>query len=414
MRTALRLSATRALVAAVVVFAGADSGPRRVPRFVVDRAGGGHTGSNWLASLLSGAGLVSVFQFGGVCDPSTTKRTGDLHAARVGLRKLLKSGCACMPAMEPGWPMRCTASKYEGCLRTPYCLEKCAERNMNPEREVGCKGIGVVAPPIATTDLMWELTKDMGASGDWGSRVSYVAWLRDNAVKQATSVLKASNCGLYDGFRNHEKVSVEGILPLMHAEPRRLLSYALHHLEHNHDFLGRVRHLQGAYEAHYEDFQLNETGQLDRLLKFVGVPEEDLPAKPPAATLKKATHDSLAEVLVNFKEIEDSFLQWNATCLHSMLLADAPRRFSCAPDPRPDFFDSFLRKYGATDEDVTRRPYVLDCTLKECISEGCGRNFSPAERKICFAARRIADRIGERDAAVQAGKTRDIRVCVLP
>ena len=343
-------------------------------RSVYVKRASGHSGSRWIAVNLAASNLSTFFQDGGLCAGRCCLPTGAPQATPArrldALAALYDAGCRCMFARDAragagfgnercmtcgkGGPRpRQIRANETGCQWGEYCRGACAA-----EAPAACAGVATVGaiPDDPADDYhdkcdgkrSWCLNKAVARRAwhaDLKRRIpdlAVVSWDRDNSVKHALSYLKhnhhfdcASPFLANHGHRDEASLEARAApRSFLYVHPTRLL------LKAAEKALGRLalklelKSVDVSYAAHYEAFQVDEAGEMARLLGALGVPVPDAWATD---ELVKLTPEDLRDLLVNFDELNATLAPW--PCLRAMLGSAAPERFApCAetelPSPR--------------------------------------------------------------------------------
>lgn len=359
---------------------------------VVERAGG-HSGSQWLATLIASQGVATFFQFGGMCSAvdkrgvmhdTSTKLTRDTEAK---MRLVFNRGCDCayhvydekndtykqLDSFAANPLFRCTANVRGSCEQLPFCKkEQC---KTTAENLAKCRAVAIVGAPIATHSV-----------AALGSKTAFMTWQRDNSVKHALSVIKA-RLREHTLFPNHG-LATDAPPPraMFWVQPEELLLEAKNKVESRQDLRTRVQNLEMrvAYAAHYEEFQINTNTELRALLGTVGV-EAALAVESP---IVKSVSEDLSQLLVNFAEVNSTFAKW--PCLHRQLLSKKPERFEiCSPAEIHITHGTPTRQF----ERHVDRIYQINCKGEVCVPADCGGRGGKFDSKlgaICDRARKLA------------------------
>lgn len=315
--------------------ASASAPPRPVPLVVLRSTG--HSGSRWLAELLSSQNLSFFFEFAGRCPER-------YPLANASLRDIFRSGCRCKldAAMDEACPSDSTGHiRSATCSKDALCAGRCPDRNPS-----GCLAVGMVdtySEPLA------RRLQEHRASGE---AVSVVTFERDNSVKHAISKLKASCTGTrLKKNHAHRPLADADAAPrafaplgqpsppppplpaplssLLHVQPDLLALEALDAARGRRMMQAGVHALLGEaqYALHYEDLQASTTAVLRKMLGAVGVPRFE-PSLLERSLLVKGAAESLTASLLNYDEIDAALA--NASCVRAMLRSAAPRRFDAS------------------------------------------------------------------------------------
>eukprot|EP00908_Phaeocystis_cordata_P003248 Transcript_13539.p1 GENE.Transcript_13539~~Transcript_13539.p1 ORF type:complete len:456 (-),score=151.91 Transcript_13539:184-1530(-) len=282
--------------------------------FVVVRSTG-HSGSRWLAELLSTQNLSFFFEFSGRCPER-------YPLANASLKALFELGCDCRldDAMDPVCP-----PDAGGHIRSATCSKDALCSGRCPRRGPGsCLAVGLV-------DTYSEpLARRLQQHRSTGESVAVVTFERDNSVKHAVSKLKAACAGTRLKVNHVARRPPPPSAPppsLIHVEPELLAAEALDAARGRRLMRAGLSAILGEVRValHYEELQRDAAAALRATLGALGVATGFDAAALERSLLVKGAAEDLSRALLNFAELEAAFA--NVTCLRAMLASGGPRRF---------------------------------------------------------------------------------------